>query len=113
VIWETSLRRQLIRFHQQLLNFVSHTIPDVAGRVISAIKSGGSKAIEIGGQFVDKSKEVMSRVIESAGKFFDKFNPLNNIGFYIVLGLGAFILIEFMNSPSGVALSRSAPMMVL
>jgi len=28
-------------------HFVSNTIPDVAGKVISAIKSGGSKAIVI------------------------------------------------------------------
>jgi len=92
--------------------FVSHTIPDVAGKVISAIKSGGSKAIEIGGQFVDKGKEVVSRVIDSAGKLVDKVNPLNNIGFYVVFGLGVFILVEFMNSPSGVALAKSAPMLV-
>lgn len=92
--------------------FVSHNIPDMAGKVISAIKSGGSKAIELGGQVVDKGKEVVSGVIDSAGKFVDKVNPLNNIGFYVILGLGAFVLIEFMNSPSGVALSKSAPMMV-
>jgi len=54
----------------------------------------------------------VSGVIDSAGKFVDKVNPLNNIGFYVILGLGAFVLKEFMNSPSGVALSRSAPMMV-
>jgi len=77
--------------------FVSYTIPDVAGKVISAIKSSGSKAIEIGGQVVDKGKEVVSGVIDSAGKFVDKVNPLNNIGFYVVLGLGVFILVEFMN----------------
>jgi len=47
----------------------------------------------------------VSRVIDSAGKFVDKVNPLNNIGFYAILGLGVFILVEFMNSPSGVALS--------
>jgi len=44
-------------------HFVSHTIPDVAGKVISAIKSGGSKAIEIGGQVVDKGKEVVAGVV--------------------------------------------------
>jgi len=38
-------------------------------------------------------------------------NPLNNLGFYVLLGLGAFVLVEFMNSSSGVALARSAPMM--
>jgi len=94
-------------------HFVSHTILDVAGKVISAIKSSGSKAIEIGGKVVDKGKEVVAGVIDSAGKLFDKVNPLNNIGFYVVLGLGVFVLIEFMNSPSGVALAKSAPMMVL
>jgi len=78
--------------------FVSHTIPDVAGKVISTIKSGGSKAIELGGQVVNKGKEVVSGVIDSAGKFVDKVNPLNNIGFYVILGLGAFVLIDFMNS---------------
>jgi len=93
--------------------FISNTIPDVAGKVISAIKSGGSKAIEIGGQVMDKGKELVAGVIDSAGKLFDKVNPLNNIGFYVVLGLGAFVSIEFMNSPSGVALSRSAQMLVL
>jgi len=93
-------------------HFVSHTIPDMAGKVISAIKSGGSKSIEIGGQVVDKGKEVVAGVIDSAGKLVDKVNQLNNIGFYVLLGLGAFVLIEFMNCPSGVALSRSAPMMV-
>jgi len=75
--------------------FVSHTIPDVAGKVISAIKSGGSKAIELGGQVVDKGKEVVAGVIDSASKLVDKVNPLNNIGFYVVLGLGVFVLIEF------------------
>jgi len=60
--------------------FVSHTIP--------AIKSGRSKAIEIGGQVVDKGKEVVSGVVDSAGKFVDKVNPLKNIGFYVILGLG-------------------------
>jgi len=85
----------------------------VAGKVISAIKSGGSKAIEIGGQVVDKGKEVVSGVIDSAGKLVDKVNPLTNIGFDVVLGgLGAFVLIEFMNSPSGITLAKSAPMMV-
>jgi len=54
----------------------------------------------------------VSGAIDSAGKFVDKVNLLNNIGFYVVLGLGVFVLIEFMNSLSGVALSRSAPMMV-
>jgi len=54
-------------------HFVSHTIPDVAGKVISAIKSGGRKAIEIGGKVVDKSKEVATGVIDSAG---DSVNPL-------------------------------------
>jgi len=93
--------------------FVSHTIPDVAGKVISAIKSGGSKAIELGGQVVDKGKEVVSGVIDSAGKFVDKVNPLNNIGFYVVLGLGAFILVELMNSPSEVALAKSMPILAL
>jgi len=68
-------------------HFVSHTIPDVPGKVISAIKSGGSKAIEIGGQIVDKSKEVVSGVIDSADKFVDNVNPLNDLGFYVVLGL--------------------------
>jgi len=48
--------------------FVSHTIPDVAGKVISAIKSGGNKAIELGGQVVDKAKEVVTVVIDSAGE---------------------------------------------
>jgi len=90
--------------------FVSHTIPDVAGKVISAIKSGGSKAIEIGGKVVDKGREVVTGVIDSAGKLIDKVNPLNNLGFYVLLGLGAIVLVEFMNSPSGVALARSAPM---
>jgi len=71
--------------------FVSHTIWDVAGKVISAIKSGGNKAIELGGQVVDKGKEVVSGVIDSAGKLVDKFNPLKNIGFYVVLGLGVYI----------------------
>jgi len=70
--------------------FVSHTIPDVAGKVISAIKSGGSKAIELGGQVVDKGKEVVSGVIDSSGKFVDKVNPLNNIGFYIIFRIGSF-----------------------
>jgi len=88
--------------------FVSHTIPDVAGKVISAIKSGGSKAIEIGGQVVDEGKEVVTGVIDSAGKLVD---PLNNLGFYLLLGLGAIVLVEFMNSPSEAALARSAPMM--
>jgi len=90
--------------------FVSHDIPAAAGKVISAIKTGGSKAIEIGGQVVDKGKEAVSGVIDSAGKFVDKVNPLNNIGFYIVLGLGAFVLVELMNSQTGVQLARSAPM---
>jgi len=67
-------------------NFVSHTIPDVVGKVRSAIKSGGSKAIEMGGQVVDKGKEVVTGVIESAGKIVDKVNPLNNLGFYVLLG---------------------------
>jgi len=40
--------------------FVSQTIPDVAGKVKSAIKSSRSKAIEIGGKFVDKGKEVVA-----------------------------------------------------
>jgi len=66
--------------------FVSHTIPDVAGKVRSAIKSGGSKAIETGGQVVDKGKEVVPGVIDSAGKLVDKVNPLNNLGFYVILG---------------------------
>jgi len=60
----------------------------VAGKVISAIKSGGSKAVEIGGQVVDKGKDVVAGVIESAGKLVDKVNPLNNLGFYVLLGLG-------------------------
>jgi len=62
----------------------------------------------LGGQVVDKGKEVVTGVIDSAGKLVDKVNPLNNIGFYVVLGLGVFVLIEFINSPSRVALSRSA-----
>jgi len=37
----------------------------VAGKVISAIKTGGNKAIELGGQVVDKGKEVVSGVIDS------------------------------------------------
>jgi len=78
--------------------FVSHLLPDVVGKVISAIKSDGSKAIEIGGQVVDKGKEVVTGVIDSAGKLVDKVNPLNNLGFYVLLGLGAFVLIESMNS---------------
>jgi len=57
--------------------FVSHTIPDVAGKVLLAIKSGGSKAIELGGQVVDKGKEVVAGVIGSADKLVDKVNPLN------------------------------------
>jgi len=77
-------------------------------KVISAIKSSGSKAIEIG-QVVDKGKEVVAGVIDSAGKLVDKVNPLNNIGFYVVLGLGVYILVELMNSPSGVVLIKSTP----
>jgi len=84
---------------------LSHTIPEVSGKVISAIKSGGNKAIELGGQVMNKGKEVVAGVIDSAGKLVDKVNPLNNIGFYVVLGLGVFILVEFMNSSSGVALA--------
>jgi len=71
-------------------HFVSHTIPDVAGKVISAIKSGGSKAIEIGGQVVDKGKEVVTGVIDSAGKLVDKAYQLF-IGSYVLLGLGAIV----------------------
>jgi len=71
-----------------ICHFVSHT---VAGKVLSAIKSGGSKAIEIGGQVVDKGKEVVAGVIDSACKLVDKANPLNNLGFYMSLGLGAHI----------------------
>jgi len=56
----------------------------VAGKVVSAIKSGGSKAIELKGQVVDKGKEVVSGVIDSAGKLVDKVNPLNSIGFYVI-----------------------------
>jgi len=41
---------------------------------------------------VDKGKEVVSGVIDSAGKFVYKDNPLNNIGSYVVLGLGVFVL---------------------
>jgi len=44
--------------------FVSHTISDVAGKVISAIKSGGNKAIELGGPVVVKGKELVSGVID-------------------------------------------------
>jgi len=39
----------------------------VAGKVLLAIKSGGGKAIELGGQVMDKGKEVVSGVIDSAG----------------------------------------------
>jgi len=53
----------------------------VAGKVMSAIKSGGCKAVEIGGQVVDKGKEVVAGVINSAGKLIDKVNPLNNLEF--------------------------------
>jgi len=55
----------------------------------------------------------VSGVIDSAGKFVDKVNLLNNIGFYVILGLGAFGLVEFMNSSSGVALAKSVPMLAL
>jgi len=37
----------------------------------------------------------MSRVIDSAGKFVYKVNLLN-LGFYAILGLGVFVLIEFL-----------------
>jgi len=60
---------------------------------------------------VDKGKEVVAGVIDSAGKLADKVNPLNNIGFHVILGLGAFVLVEFMNSSSGVALAKSVPML--
>jgi len=43
----------------------------------------------------------MKRSGYSAGKFVDKVNPLNNIGFYVLLGLRVFVSIEFMKSPSG------------
>jgi len=36
---------------------------------------------------VDKGKEVVRGVIDSAGKFINKVNPLNNLGFYAILGL--------------------------
>jgi len=52
-------------------------------------------------------------MIDSAGELVDKVNPLNNIGFYVILRLGAFILVEFMNISSGVALAKSAPMLAL
>jgi len=56
VVLETSLR--INKFSSTIIKpigrFVSHTILDVAGKVISATKSGGNKAIELGGQVVDK-----------------------------------------------------------
>jgi len=45
-----------------------------------------NKSIELGGQVVDKGKEIVA-VIDSVGKFVDKVNPLNNIGFYVILTL--------------------------
>jgi len=85
--------RVLSKIIKPIGRFVSHTIQELAGKVLLAIKSGGgSKAIEFGGQVVDKGKEVVSGAIDSAGKFVDKVNPLNNIGFFVVLGLGALCL---------------------
>jgi len=40
---------------------------------------------------------------------FEKVNPLNNIGTYIALGIGAFILVELFNSKAGETFARTAP----
>jgi len=60
------------------------------GKIISAIKSGESKAIEIGGQVVDKGKEVVAGVIDSSGKLVDvpvtyPYDPTQRPGLYSVL----------------------------
>jgi len=51
---------------------------------------------------IDKGEEV-------AGKVFDKVNPLNNFGLYIVLGIGAFVLVELFNSKAVETFARIAP----
>jgi len=50
----------------------------------------------------DKGEEV-------AGKVSDKVNPLNSFELSIVLGIGAFVLVELFNSKAGETFARSAP----
>jgi len=38
---------------------------------------------------------------EVTRKVFEKVKPLNNIGTYIALGIGAFVLVELFNSKAG------------
>jgi len=54
------------------------------------------------GKMIDEGKEI-------AGKVFNQVNPLNNLGFYVVLGIGTFVLVELFNLKAGKTFARSAP----
>jgi len=74
-------------------------------QIIDSIKGVGKAVIDKVPVVIDKVGEIAGKVIdkgeEVAGKLFDKVNPLSHTGFYIALGIGAFVLIELFNSKAG------------
>jgi len=86
-------------------NFISETVSKYGGKIIDSIKGIGQTVIDKFPVVIDKIGEIGSKVVdkgeERAGKVFDKVNPLNQVGFSVALGLGAFLLIELFNSKAG------------
>jgi len=85
--------------------FITETVPTYGGKIIDSIKGVGKTVIDKLPVIVDKiggiGRKVIDKGKEIAGKVFDKVNPLNQVGFYVALGLGAFLLIELFNSKAG------------
>jgi len=96
--------------------FISN-IPSYGGKIIDSIKGIGKTVIDKLPVIVDKVGEIGSKIIdkgeEVAGKVFDKVNPLNDFGLFLVLGIGAFVLVELFNSKAGETFARTAPALAI
>jgi hypothetical protein len=97
-------------------NFVTHTIPDTAGKILGGIKDGGKAVLDKLPDIIDSGGKAIGSIIDKGSSLVtgvvDKVNPLNNLGTYLILGIGAFVLIEFMKSPASQTLAQRVPLAI-
>jgi hypothetical protein len=91
-------------------NFITHTVPDTGGKILSGIKDVANSAVDKVPAIIDAGGKAIGTVIDKASSAVSSVNPLNSIGFYVMLGLGAFVVVEFLKSPASSALAQRVPL---
>lgn len=93
-------------------NFVTHTVPDTAGKILGGIKDAGKAVLDKAPAIIDAGGKAIGSVVDKVGGVVDKVNPLNNVGWYVMLGIGAFLVVEFLKSPASQILAQRVPIPV-